>query len=219
MKIVVFGATGMIGNAVLLEAFDDAGVESVLAVVRRPTGMQHAKLRELVHADFFDFSAAQDAFVGIDACIWCLGVTSAGLNEAEYRRFTVAITAAAARTLLAANPQMRMCFVSGAGSNRDGRAMWQRVKAEAEDAMLALPWRSVHCFRPGMILPERGVQSRVASYRMLYAGLGWALRGLRAVSPNAGSTSVQVARALLNVARDGHAQDVLEVAAINAAAG
>ncbi|MCB9740175.1 MAG: NAD-dependent epimerase/dehydratase family protein [Deltaproteobacteria bacterium] len=216
MKIVVFGATGMIGAAVLLEAFDDPQVTSVLAVGRRPTGREHAKLRELVHADFLDFSAVQSEFADVDACLWCLGVPSSGMSEADYRRFTVEITVAASKALLAANPAMRMCFVSGAGSNREGRAMWQRVKAEAEDAVLAMPWRSVHCFRPGAILPERGVQSRVALYRAMYAGLGWAIRGLRTVAPNAASTSPQLAQAMLAVARHGEAPAVLEVADIHA---
>jgi uncharacterized protein YbjT (DUF2867 family) len=215
VKVVLYGATGMIGAGALLECLDDPGVERVLAIVRRPTGRQHAKLVELVHDDFLDYSAVEDQLTGYDACLFCLGVSAGGMKEVDYRRITVDFAVAAGETLSRLNPTMRMCFISGAGTRPESRQMWARVKAEAEQAMLALPWRSAHMFRPAMIQPMRGVKSGVTSYRIMYSALGWSLPLARRVAPRVVTTTEILGRALIRVGRDGHAQAILENGEIN----
>lgn len=217
MKIVLFGATGMVGAGTLLECFDDPQVEQVVAIVRRPTGRTHEKFVEIIHDDFMDYSAIEDRLRGYDACLFCLGIPSSGLNEQQYREVTRDIAVAAGETLVRLNPQMRMCFVSGAGTNETGRQMWARVKAEAENAMLALPWKSAHMFRPAGIEPRRGVKSGVTSYRVMYAMIGWTLPALRKVAPGLVTTTEILGRALIRVGRDGHAKAILESADINEA--
>lgn len=218
MKVILFGATGMIGEGALIECLEDDSVEKVLAVVRRPTGHNHPKLTELIHRDFLDYSPVEEQLAGYDACLYCLGISSFGVSEQDYRRVTYDFTVAAGEVLLRHNPRMRVCFVSGAGTDASSRQMWARVKAEAEQALLAMPWRSAHMFRPAGILPQKGVVSGVRSYRILYAVLGWVYPVLKALMPNQITTSVQLGRAMIRVARDGHSLAVLEGADINSAA-
>lgn len=216
MKIVLFGATGMIGEGALIECLGDDSVEKVLAVARRPTGHAHPRLVELIHHDFLDYSGVEAELTGYDACLYCLGVSSFRMSEDDYRRVTRDFAVAAAEVLLRLNPGMRMCFVSGAGTDANGRAMWARVKAEAERALLAMPWRSAHMFRPAAVIPRKGVVSRVRTYRVLYALIGWAHPVLEALLPDFVTTSDHLARAMIQVARDGHPLTVLEGRDINA---
>jgi uncharacterized protein YbjT (DUF2867 family) len=217
MKVVLFGASGMIGQAVLRECFADPRVEHVLSIVRRPTGTQHAKLRELVHSDFSDFTALDDQWRGYNACFYCLGVSSAGMREDEYRRVTYDFTLAAARPLARVNPTMTFVYVSGAGtdSHGNGKSMWARVKGETENALLSLPFTAV-MFRPGGIVPLHGERSKTRSYRIMYALTRpfWGLM-LKAF-PNSVSTSEQVARAMIRIAHHGTEKRVMEVRDINA---
>ena len=171
MRVILFGATGMVGQAALRECLFDAGVERVLTVGRSVTGQKHEKLRELVHPDLTDYSRVSGELTGYDACFFCLGISSAGMSEADYRRVTVDIAVAAGRALVAANPGMTFVFVSGAGTDSTGksRTMWARVKGEAENAILALPFKGAYAFRPGFIRPLHGITSRTRSYRVLYA--------------------------------------------------
>lgn len=170
MNVVIFGATGMIGHGVLLEALDSTAVTRVVSVGRRKTGIVHPKLHEIVHADFEDFTTIADQLTDLSACFWCLGVSSAGMDEATYTRITYTFTMAAAEVLRTQNPDMRFCFVSGAGTDdtEQGRAMWARVKGKAENALKRIGFREVIIFRPGFIRPLRGVHSRVTLYRVLY---------------------------------------------------
>lgn len=218
MKVILFGATGMIGAGALIESLEDETVTEVLAVGRRPTGREHPKLRELVHDDFLDWSAVEPQLAGYDACLFCLGISSGGMSEAKYRRITYDISVATAEALLRQNPDMRLCFISGAGTDPSSSTMWARVKGEAEQAMLALPWRSAHMFRPAVIMPRKGVRSGVTSYRVMYALLGWTYPFFRVLTPNMVTTTVLLGRALLRVAREGHDGAILEGAAINALA-
>jgi uncharacterized protein YbjT (DUF2867 family) len=219
MKVIVFGATGMIGAGALIECLDDPDVEQVLAIVRRPTGREHDKLVELVHDDFADYGSVEDQLTGYDACLYCLGISAAGLSEEQYRRITFDFSIAAGEVLVRLNPQMRLCFISGAGTNIDSRQMWARVKAEAENAMLALPWKSAHMFRPGIIQPVKGVTSGVTSYRVMYALIGWSLPLFRKIAPGLVTTTEILGRALIRVGRDGHPKSILESADINEIAG
>lgn len=219
MHVVIFGATGMIGQGALIECLEDDTIERVLAVVRRPTGRAHPKLAELSHDDFLDYSAVEDHLTGYDACLFCLGVSAMGMSEEDYRRVTYDVTVAAGKALLRLNPDMRMCFVSGAGTDLNGRQMWARVKAEAEQALLAMPWKSAHMFRPAGIMPRKGVVSRVRTYRIMYALIGWAYPVLKALIPNQVTTSDHLGRAMIQVARHGHPLEILEGRDINAAGG
>jgi uncharacterized protein YbjT (DUF2867 family) len=217
MKVILFGASGMVGQAVLRECLLDPGVEVVLSVVRSSSGIKHDKLRERVHSDFLDFSALEKDWHGFDACFYCLGVSSAGMSEAAYRRVSVEFTLAAAKPLAKLNPNMTFIYVSGAGtdSSEHGRTMWARVKGETENALLALPFKAV-MFRPAAIIPMHGIQSKTRSYRLIYTLTRpfWGL--MRAMLPGSVSTSEQVARAMLAVARHGAPKPIMEVRDINA---
>jgi uncharacterized protein YbjT (DUF2867 family) len=220
MNVIIFGATGMVGQAALRESLLDPGVERVLAVGRRPTGQKHDKLRELVLADLTDYSAVSGDLAGYDACFFCLGVSSAGMSEADYRRVTVDITAAAGRALAQANPAMTFIFVSGTGTDSTGksRTMWARVKGEAENAVFALPFKAAYAFRPAFIRPMHGITSRTRSYRVMYAILWPLVPAFVALFPRLATTTEKIGRAMLNVARRGAPKRILDTPDINAVA-
>ena len=217
MRVVIFGATGMVGAGALLECLDDPRVDAVLAVVRRPTGLTHPKLTEAVHADFFDYDRLRARFAECDACFFCLGVSSAGMDEAAYRHLTYDLTLAAARALVEANPRMTFCYVSGQGtdSTERGRAMWARVKGKTENALLALPFKAAYMLRPGFIQPLRGVRSRTPLYQAFYSALGFLLPVLRRLVPDQITTTVNVGRALIRLAAEGDGKRILLAADIN----
>ncbi|HEV8247381.1 MAG TPA: NAD-dependent epimerase/dehydratase family protein [Polyangiaceae bacterium] len=220
MKVIIFGATGMVGQGVLRECLLDSGVESVLTVGRRATGQKHEKLRELVHADLTDYSAIAGELTGYDACFFCVGVSSAGMSEADYRRVTYDTAVAAARTLVESSPGMTFIFVSGTGTDSTGksRTMWARVKGDAENAILALPFKGKYAFRPAFIRPMHGIKSRTFAYRAAYAIVTPLFPLLKLLFPAQVTTTERVGRAMLNVARFGAAKPVLENADIDAAA-
>jgi uncharacterized protein YbjT (DUF2867 family) len=219
MRVMLFGATGMVGSAAMIECLDDARVTSIISVVRRSSGRTNAKLQEVLHKDFFDFSAIQTAFKDIDACFFCLGVTAAGKNEAEYTRLTYDITIAAARTLVSVSPNATFCYVTGAGtdSTEKGRSMWARVKGKTENDLLALPFKAAYMFRPGAIVPLKGVRSSTPLYQFFYVALKPFMGSLRRAFPNQVTTSVELGRAFINVAANGYPQKILDPADINVA--
>jgi uncharacterized protein YbjT (DUF2867 family) len=218
MHIVVFGGTGMVGQGVLRECLLAGDVERVSSVVRTPTRQHHAKLREIVHADFQDFSSLEAELANADACFFCLGVTSMGLSEEEYRRVTLNVTMAAAAMLERVNPQMTFCFVSATGtdSSEQGPVMWTRVKGAAENVVLRT-FRHGYAFRPGVIQPLHGITSKTTAYRIGYALMRPLLPLLRRFV-NHVTTTEQVGRAMLAVAREGYPKRILETADINLAA-
>jgi uncharacterized protein YbjT (DUF2867 family) len=220
MKVILFGATGMVGQGVLRECLLDPGVESVLAVVRSASGETNPKLRELLHEDFQDFSSVAEELAGYDACFFCLGVSSAGMKEADYRRVTYDLTLAAARVLLAKNPGMTFIYVSGAGtdSSAKGRSMWARVKGETENALLALGFKAAYMFRPGYIQPMHGIKSKTRLYRAVYAVATPLYPVVKALAGGVVTTTEQVGRAMLAVARKGSEKVLLENRDINAIA-
>jgi uncharacterized protein YbjT (DUF2867 family) len=217
MKVILFGATGMVGQGVLRECLLDAGVESVLAVGRSPTGQRHAKLREIQHENFFDFSAIEPQLAGYDACFFCLGVSSVGMSEERYRRLTYDITLAAARMLAKLHPPMVFTYVSGRGtdSTEHGKLMWARVKGKTENDLLKLPFKAAYMFRPAGIQPLHGVRSKTGWVQAIYVGAGPVLSLLNRLAPTYMTTTEQVGRAMIKVAREGYRRPVVESEDIN----
>jgi uncharacterized protein YbjT (DUF2867 family) len=218
MNVVLFGATGMVGQGVLRECLLDPDVQTVVSVVRRASGERHPKLREVVHPDFQDFSTAEAELTRLDACFFCLGATSWGLTEEAYREITLGITVAAGKTLAKLNPQMTLVFVSGAGSDNteQGNVMWARVKGQAENAVLRLPVAASYVFRPGFIQPLHGVKSRTAAYRFVYGLARPFMPLLVRLFPKYVTTTEQIGKAMLAVAKRGAPKRVLASADINA---
>ena len=211
MNVLLFGATGMLGQGVLRECLLDPDVAQVVTMGRNATGGQHPKLREIVHKDLWNYSSVESQLRGFDACFFCLGVTSAGMSEADYERVTYGIAVAAAETLCRLNPSMTFVFVSGAGADGSerGRIMWARVKGKTENALLRLPCKA-YVFRPGVVLPMHGERSRTTAYRVLYSMTRPILPLLKRIWPGYILTTEQFGRAMLTVARQGAAKRVLE---------
>lgn len=216
MRVLVFGATGMVGQGVLRECEAAHDVGDVVAIVRSPLERVQAKLTEVQHRDFFHWSDVD--LSGFDACFFCLGVSSLGKSEAEYRRVTYDLTMKLAEELVKQSPQAVFVYVSGAGTNAKGKQMWARVKGATENALMGMPFRGVYCFRPAYIQPLHGVKSKVGWYNAAYAAVGWAEPLLMRFAPSYVTTTETVGRAMLTVARDGWPQKVLESKEINAAA-
>lgn len=217
MRVVIFGASGMLGMGALLECLDDSRVHSVLVVGRTSCGLRDPRLREVLHADFFDFKSLQPLFTDCDACFFCLGVSSAGMSESAYHRLTYDLTLAAAQAMVAANPRMTFCYISGEGtdSTERGRAMWARVKGKTENALQRLPFKASFMLRPGFVQPLRGVRSRTRLYQSLYTVFSPLLPLVRRFFPQYTTTSVNLGRALIRLAAEGDAQQVLRSADIN----
>jgi uncharacterized protein YbjT (DUF2867 family) len=217
MKVLLFGATGMVGQGVLRECLRDSDVESVLAVGRSPTGQTHAKLREIVHDNFLDFSSIESQLSGFDACFFCLGVSSVGMDAERYRHLTYDITMAAATTLARLNPGMVFVYVTGRGtdSTEQGGLMWARVKGKTENDLLKLPFRAAYMFRPAGIQPLHGVRSKTGWVNAIYLVTAPLLSLLARTSPKFMTTTEQVGRAMIKVARDGFPRSVLESEDIN----
>ena len=213
MKVILFGATGMVGQGLLRECLLDPEVHQILSIVRTPSGQQHPKLREFVHTNFFDYSAIEPELTNFDACFFSLGVSSAGMDEAKYTHLTYDLTLAAATTLARLNPQMTFLYVSGAGtdSTERGRTMWARVKGRTENALLKLPFRAAYMFRPGFIQPLHGIRSKTKLYQFFYTALNPILPLLKSAFPKSITTTEELARAMLNVARKGYPKPILEV--------
>ena len=217
MQVLIFGATGMIGQGVLREALRDPRVTQVVTVGRTATGQHDPKLREIVHPELLNLSSVAPQFDTIDACFYCLGVSSAGMNEADYRRVTVAMPLAAATMLVARNPGMTFVHVSGAGADSSGRSriMWARVKGEAENALAALPFKAVYVFRPGFVQPLHGIRSKTPLYNAAYRIVGPLYPILKALAPSLVTTTEQIGRAMISVVESGAPKRILENADIN----
>jgi uncharacterized protein YbjT (DUF2867 family) len=207
MKVILFGATGMVGQGVLRECLRDDGVEGVLVIGRSSTSLTHPKLRELVRKDLFDVDGVDAELQGYDACFFCLGVSAAGMSEADYTRLTFDLTLSWARTLARINPAMTFVYVSGAGTG--GKAMWARVKGRTEDALLAL-FPSAYMFRLAMLRPMSGEVSKTRWTRLSYAVFRPLLPLLRAIFPGAVITTEELGRAMIRVARHGAPKRILE---------
>src|SRR6202171_1240636 len=218
MNVLLFGATGMVGQGVLRECLLDDDVRLVQTVGRTATGVQNSKLREVVHPDLTRFGSIEAELTGFDACFFCLGVSVSRMTEADYESVTYGITLAAAETLSRLNPQMTFIYVSGAGTDTSerGRMMWARVKGKTENALLRLPFRAAYMFRPGIIEPRYGGTSTTGGYRALDVVAKPVLPVLRWRFPAYVLTTDEIGRAMLTVARSGAPKRVLETRDIRA---
>ena len=220
MRVVLFGATGMIGSGALLECLDHPDVESVLAVGRSPCGVTHEKLDEVIHEDFLDYQSVLPRFEGMDACLFCLGVSAAGMSEEKYTRITRDYTLAAAKALWSVSPELSFCYISAAGadSGEESRIMWARVRGALENRLLELDGGSTWIFRPGYIQPVKGVRSRTTLYNAAYAVFGPLFPLLDRMAPDKVTTTERLGLALIRAARDGAPDTYLENVDINALA-
>lgn len=217
MKVLIFGATGMVGQGVLRECLRADDVETVQTVGRGATGIKHAKLREWVQTDLLDYAAAQGRLAGYHACFFCLGASTVGLDEAQYTRINYEIPLAAANALVQLNPGMTFIYVSGQGTG-SRQAMWAQVKARTEHALLQLPFKAAYMFRPGVIQPVHGARSKTPLYRAFYA-LGAPLLGAsRRLWPQQVLTTEEIGLAMLEVTRHGAPHPILEAPDLRALA-
>lgn len=209
MKLIITGTTGMVGEGVLHVALNDPSVKEVLVINRKTIGMQHHKLTELIHADFFDLSSIEDNLKGYDACLFCLGVSSIGLNEEQYFRLTHTLTMHFANTLLKVSPAAVFSYISGSGtdSTERGRSMWARVKGKTENDLMALPFKDVYCFRPGYLHPIEGMKYTHPYYKYI----GWMYPFFKLVLSKFTSTLEELAHAMLKVSKEGYTKKIIEV--------
>jgi uncharacterized protein YbjT (DUF2867 family) len=220
MKVILFGASGMVGQGVLRECLLDGDIEKVLVIGRAPLAIKQDKMHEIILPDLSRLAEHPEVLqdMDIDACFFCLGVSSAGMSEARYSELTYDLTLAIAKTLAAHNPRMTLTYVSGAGtdSSEHGSSMWARVKGRTENALLRLPVKAAFMFRPGVIQPMHGVVSKTRSYRLFYLLAGPVLPLLKRLLPKHVTSTEQIGRAMIRLARQGGPKQVLETADINA---
>lgn len=220
MKVIVFGATGMVGQGALRECLLKSEVETVLTVGRSKTGLSNAKLQEIEQKDLGNLSAIENELAGFDACFFCLGVSSAGMKEQEYTRVTYDLTLAVAKTLYRLNPNMTFIYVSGTGtdSTEKGRSMWARVKGKTENDLLRMGFKAAYMFRPGFIMPMDGIKSKTPLYAAIYRFIGPLYPVLRATVPKYVTDTRQVGLAMIRAAAHGSPKTHLENSDINALA-
>jgi len=217
MRVVIFGASGMVGQGVLLECLDRQTVSSVLVVGRSPCGIEHPKVEEILHRDFTDYGPIKDRLGGLDACFFCLGVSAAGMSEEDYRHVTYDFAISAAEALSRLNPEMVFCYVSGAGTDNSekGRSMWARVKGMTENRLLKISFKSAHMFRPGYIQPMKGVRSKTRLYQATYTVLAPLYPIWKTLFPGFVTTTEKVGLAMIRVAEGGFPKPLLENRDIN----
>ncbi|WJJ95401.1 NAD-dependent epimerase/dehydratase family protein [Algibacter luteus] len=170
MKVIITGATGMVGKGVLLECLDDDRIEQILLINRSDIDLKHPKIKEIIHQDFTDFSSVQQEFKEYNACFHCMGVSSVGITEEQYYKFTYTITEALVNAVYNTNPNSIFIYVSGEGtdSTEKGKSMWARVKGKTENLILNKGFKDAYMFRPGVILPKRGITSKTKLYNVFY---------------------------------------------------
>ena len=208
IRTIITGVTGMVGEGVMHECLESADVEAVLVISRKPCGVTHPKLKEIIHQDFFDFSAIEDQLGGYNACFFCLGVSSIGMKEPAYVKKTHTLTLQVASTLVKLNKDMTFCYVSGAGtdSTEKGKSMWARVKGKTENDIFALPFKQSFAFRPGYIHPTQGLK-RVHNF---YRYMTWMYPLLLKLFPNTVSTLKEIGRAMIAVAQHGYEKRIID---------
>jgi hypothetical protein len=211
MKVIITGTTGMVGKGVMLECLDHPNVTKVASIRRSAIDVQHSKLEVILHEDFSDFGNVSDKLAGYDACYLCMGVSAAGMTEEKYTRITYDYTMALANELFTLNPDMTITYVSGQGtdSSEQGRIMWARVKGKTENDLLQMGFRQAFMFRPGVIIPLRGIRSRTKGYQFFYDYFMWLIKLIKIVSPNSIVNTTQLGLAMINVSMHGYPEKVL----------
>jgi nucleoside-diphosphate-sugar epimerase len=209
IKVIITGVTGMVGEGVLHECLQHNDIEKVLVINRRPCGVLHPKLNEIIHTDFFNLSPVADQLKYYNACFFCLGVSSVGMKEKEYYHLTHTLTMQVAQVLVKANPLMTFCYISGAGSDSSekGRMMWARVKGKTENDLMKLPFKEVYNFRPGVLKPTEGLKNTLVYYKYF----GWLLPAIKLLAPNHITTLKELGLAMINAAIKGYEKKILEV--------
>ena len=216
INAIILGTTGMIGEGVLHKSLEHPDVESVLVINRKPCGVEHEKLKEIIHKDFFDLSPIRNQLDGYNACFFCLGVSSVGMKEDAYRKLTYDLTLNFAKTVLELNNSMTFTYVSGAGtdSSEQGRSMWARVKGKTENDLMKMPFQDAYVFRPGFIQPMKGIKSSTKLYDTIYRVIA-PLYPLLKHLPSVVTSSVQLGRAMISVVHSGNPKKILESRDIN----
>ena len=202
----------MVGEGVLHACLQRNDVGQILILGRRPYGLVHPKVKEIIHKDIHNLGPIEDQLRGYDACFFCLGVSSVGMKEAEYTHLTYNLTMHVAETLSNINTDMTFCYISGAStdSTEKGKLMWARVKGKTENHLMKLPFKSVYNFRPGFIEPKKGLKNTLK----LYTYLGWLIPIIRLITPKSILTLDQIGNAMVNVTRNGFPKNILEVSDI-----
>jgi len=210
-RVIITGATGMVGKGVLLECLDHNLIDEVLVLGRSHLNIKHPKLKELIHADFTDFTIISNQLSGYDACFFCLGISAAGMKEDEYKRVTYNFTLSLAKTLYKINPEMTFTYVSGEGtdSTEKGRSMWARVKGKTENDLLKLGFKQAFMFRPGAIIPLRGIKSKTKGYQFMYDYFMWMVKLIKFIAPNSVINTTQVGLAMINSMLKGYNKSIL----------
>ena len=211
IKVVITGASGMVGKGVLLECLDHEEIDQVLAIVRSKLEIVHPKLKQIVHANFSDFSSIKNDLVGYDACYLCMGISAAGLNEEKYTEITYHFTLALARLLFEINPEMTCTYVSGEGtdSSEKGRSMWARVKGKTENDLMKLGFKQAFMFRPGAIIPLRGIKSRTRLYQFVYDYFMWLVKLIKVLAPNSVVNTTQIGLAMIHATFNGYNKKIV----------
>ncbi len=209
IKAIITGTTGMVGEGVLHECLLHDDVEEVLVINRKPCGISHPKLKEILHADFYDLSPIAGKLAGFNAFFFCLGVSSVGMKEPGYYRVTYTLTLHVAETVCVQNPGMIFCYISGAGtdSTEKGRMMWARVKGKTENDLMKLPFKKVYNFRPGILVPGKVLKNTLGFYKYF----GWLAPVIRLLAPNTISTLKELGRAMINAVSSGYEKQMVEV--------
>jgi uncharacterized protein YbjT (DUF2867 family) len=209
VSVIITGATGMVGEGVLHECLISDAVEKVMVISRRPCGVQHSKLKEIIHQDFFDLGPIQSQLSGYDTCFFCLGVSSVGMKKADYVRMTYDLTLGFAKTLAANNSDMIFCYISGAGtdSTEKGRSHWARVKGKTENDLQKIGFRQTYLFRPGILEPTKGLKNTLGFYKWA----GWLIPLIDVIAPSSVSSLAQLGQAMIHVAIRGYEKNIIEV--------
>jgi uncharacterized protein YbjT (DUF2867 family) len=208
VQAVITGATGMIGEGVLHECLSHPDVEKILIINRRPSGVIHPKVTEVIHSDFHNIAGLESSLSGYNACFFCMGVSSIGMKEEEFTRLTYDLVTSFAKTLLKMNPQMTFCYVSGAGtSTAEKGAMWARVKGKTENDLMKMPFKKTFMFRPGMIIPTPGLKNTLKLYRYI----NWMLPGLRKIFPKYVCSLREIGLAMIHSVTKGYPKSILEI--------
>ncbi len=210
-RVIITGATGMVGKGVLLECLDHGEIKEILVIGRSQMEMKHRKLKQLIHKDFMDFSNVTSQLKKYDACFFCLGISSSGMKEEQYKRITYDFTLSLAKTLEEINPNMTFIYISGEGtdSSEKGRVMWARVKGKTENDILKLGFQQAFMFRPGMIIPQRGIKSKTKSYQFIYDYFMWLVKMVKALAPNSVINTTQLGQAMINAMLRGYPTKIL----------